>query len=377
VKTLIALLIALISCCVVQSAEVKIPEVVTVEPEIDKAAIARPKNKPDMKKTLASLKEVNGLYIMTFYGDYTPLVDHFHERLLMSAVVGTIVKRQYCSLFSYYGDHENPLFGRNFDNVDTHLLACYYFPENGYASIAFTPMKDLGIDGKRKLNMDSSFQKMKLANCPCLSIEGMNEKGLCLALASVEAVKYKPEKDKESRWLIRLIREILDHAGNVDEAVQIARSYNVFDNGLNVLSHHILVADPEGRSVVLEHDGHELRVIPMKGAWQAATNWKLINVPAERTRKNCARFRIATDILKNSGDSMSWIGGMNLLDKVAQRNVEYVIGGNKINVNTEWSAIFNMKKREVYICLDMNYDKVFKLVLRDREYYYSSDCLSN
>ena len=351
------------------AAEINDPEIVSIEPEIDGAAIAEPKNKPDLKKTLASLKEVDGLYVMTFYGDYTRMVDYFHERVLMSAVVGTIVKRQYCSLFSYFGDRENPLFGRNFDNVDTHLLVCYYFPENGYASIAFTPMKELGVGGKTKLNMDSSFQKMKLANCPCMSIEGMNEKGLCLALASIEPVKYEPEENKESRWLIRLMREILDHAANVDEAARIARSYNVFDNGLNLLSHHILVADQEGRSAVLEHDGVEMRVIPMDGAWQAATNRKLFDVSAERTRKNCARFRTATDILKTSGDSMSWKGGMSLLDRVAQHDVDYVIRGEKITVNTEWSAIFNMKKREVYISLDMNYDKVFKLVLRDRDDY--------
>lgn len=368
-KTAITLLIALVSCCLVHSAEVNDLEIITVEPAIDGAAIAEPQGNPDLKKTLASLKEVDGLYVMTFYGDYTQMVNHFHERMLMSAVVGTIVKRRYCSLFSYFGDRENPLFGRNFDNVDTHLLVCYYFPENGYASIAFTPMKDLGVDGNTKLNMDSSFQKMKLANCPCMSIEGMNEKGVCLALASIESVEYEPEENKKSKWLITLMREILDQAANVDEAVRIARSYNVFDNGLNVLSHHILVADPGGRSAVLEHDGRTMRVIPMEGDWQAATNWKLFDVPVERTRKNCARFRTATDILKTAGDSMTWKEGLNLLDRVAQHDVEYVIRGEKITVNTEWSAVFNMKKREVYISLDMNYDKVFKLALRDREDY--------
>jgi len=366
VKTLIALLFAFVSCCALHAAEVNDPEVITVEPEIDGVAIAEPKHKPDLKKTLASLKEVDGLYVMTFYGDYTQQVKNFHERMLMNAMIGTIVRRHYCSLFSYFGDRQNPLFGRNFDNVDTHLLACYYFPENGYASIGFTPMKDLGVDGKTKLNMDSSFQKMKLANCACFTIEGMNEKGVCVALASIEPVEYEPEENKESMWLIHLMRQILDHAASADDAVRIARSYNVFDNGLGVLSHHILVADPAG-SAVLEHDGTEMRVIPKQGAWQAATNWKLCDVPMERTRKNCARFRTATDILKTSGESMTWKGGMNILDKVAQRSVKYVIGGEKITVNTEWSAVFNMKKREVYISLDMDYDKVFKLSLRDRE----------
>ena len=65
------------------------------------------------------------------------------------------------------------------------------------------------------------------------------------------------------------MREILDEAGNVDEAVAAPQPYNVAWEGGPPL--HYLVADP--LRAVVEFTAGEIVVLPNAGPWHAATNF--------------------------------------------------------------------------------------------------------
>jgi hypothetical protein len=212
-------------------------EVIDVEPVIDSAALARSKGDTiDFESILGSFQAAGDLYTMTYHGDFDKMVEMHQGQIMMmlEAREQRAHDSLHCSMFSYYDDEGGALFGRNFDNVTDRsgdLLVGYFFPDEGYASIAFVPLMEFGFTPEEPFESGDTRNVRMLLNGPVVSIEGMNEKGVAVALASIDRRKVEQLDCRSPRYLILLIREILDHAADVDEAVAIASKYNVFDNG--------------------------------------------------------------------------------------------------------------------------------------------------
>ena len=178
----------------------------------------------------------------------------------------------------------------------------------------------------------------------------MNECGVAVALAALRGAKTYVDKKRKSIFITCLVREILDHAKNIDEAVEICKKYNVFDNGESTVSHHLLISDPSGKSVITEYNGGEWKVMPNKKPWQVVTNSPLYDEPEQKRIKTCKRYKKASDLLKKTNGDVDWRAGMNILKSVSMRG-------------TQWSTICDMKSKEIYISLYRNYDDIKKVVI--------------
>ncbi|MBC8485250.1 MAG: linear amide C-N hydrolase, partial [Bacteroidetes bacterium] len=204
----------------------------------------------DTLATINSFYEIGDFYCMDYSGDYSEILDWLDDQLSKKTL------EQFdpfeCSLFSANGDAGNQLLGRNFDNSDNDVLLTRYSPPDANASMAFTRMTDLGFAVGTNYDLLTFNQKLPLLFAAYFVPDGINEQGLSAGLASVDPVTYTVDPTKDTIFITRLIREILDHANTVDEALEIANSYNVFDNNVHTISHHLLVGTPTGESIVLE-----------------------------------------------------------------------------------------------------------------------------
>ena len=312
-----------------------------------------------VSRTLTSLIKLNDcLYEMTFYGDFSDIVENQNQQYInyYDSNTSQSVSHDFnCSVFSIMGDLNNCLFGRSFDNPEGWrciTMLCRFQPPDGYASLVPTRTMELGYDVGTDLTALSLTQREGLLTAPFFSPDGINEHGLVVALADIQSRNFTPDPRKHSIYKTYLIREILDHARTAYEAYEIARQYNCYDYGLNVFSTHALVADPSGQSAVLELADGEMRAIYNTESWQVATNSPLYNVSLTQARLQCSRFRHIYDRLASAQGILTWQQGMNLLEDVGY-------------TYTQWSIMYNMTDRSLELALDFDFSEYYHFEFND------------
>jgi uncharacterized protein YceK len=173
-------------------------------------------------RTLKTLEKVDDypLYTMTYYGDYR---DRLSSELNRRDVAWG------CSLFAALGDEHNMLYGRNFDWEHSPALLLFTNEPGAMASVSMVDIAYLGFRGaKADAIMDLPLSEIEaLLDAPFLPFDGMNEIGLSIGMAAVPAGDMQLDPEKETVGSLGVIREILDYASYVDDALEILRTYNV------------------------------------------------------------------------------------------------------------------------------------------------------
>jgi len=310
-------------------------------------------SEPDEIKTLKSLQKIDDLYMITYYGDYEKRLDDMNRKIQREGFGSDSLTGNEaftCSMFAALGDPENMLYGRNFDNPDCGVLVGYYHPADGYASIGFSRINDLGFEKDEDPTELPIEGRQLLLNSVFFTPDGMNECGLAVALAAMQRIKINVDENKKSIFITCLVREILDHAKDIAEAVALCRKYNIFDSRESIVSHHLLISDPSGKSVIVEYNEGEWKVMPNKKPWQVITNSPLFNVPEAKRKSTCWRYKKACDLLENINGEVDWKVGMDILKSVSVKG-------------TQWSTICDMKNKEIYISLYRDYENIKKVIL--------------
>ncbi len=366
-KLIAVLAICLLNTCTTDNYTIIIDSKHIVQPSI----YHRKDKTPDFQAMLTSFQEIGNLFAMTFHGDFDELISYHHHQIMahFRTQDSLIQNKRHCSLFTYFDEAGRMYLGRNFDNRNTDVLIGLFIPDSGYASIGFIPLIELRFDTRNPFDPTADEHRRLLLHSAAVTVDGMNEKGVTVSVASVSRQSVAPDSTKPYRYLLHLKRNILDHAHDVESAIDIAAGYNVFDNAKHIIEHHLLVADPSGASVVLEWHEGKMQVIRDETNWQIATNTKILNTPAKQLRKSCNRYNSIYKCLSNVPDTLSWQLGMDALASSAQQNQTYYFASGPLKVNTKWSAIFDLSERIVYISLDRQYDTVYKFQLHNKEFY--------
>jgi metal-dependent hydrolase (beta-lactamase superfamily II) len=292
--------------------------------------------------TLTSLERVDDypLYTMHYYGDYS------HRR---AAIGGGRARLTFstpdwaCSLFAALGDADNMLYGRNFDWEYSPALLLFTDPTDGYASVSMVDIEYLvGADVAGRLT-DLPFEERRaLLDAPLWPFDGMNEHGLVIGMAAVPPGHVSPDPNKETIGSLGIIREVLDHASDTDEAVAILQSYNIDMGGGPPL--HYLVADPAGRSVLVEFYQGETVLIPNPDnePWHQATNFLRSSV-GESATGECWRYDRISERLVEVEGRLTVSGAMDLLAEVSQEG-------------TQWSIVYGLSTGDVTVTMGQKYD---------------------
>jgi hypothetical protein len=249
-----------------------------------------------------------------------------------------------CSLFTAPGIAEAGLYGRNFDWEHSPAVILFTDPPEGYASVSMVDIAYLGFAGNKAGSLtDLHLEERKgLLSAPFIPFDGMNEYGLTVGMAAVPDSRMPYDSGKQTIGSLGVIRELLDHARDVDEAVALLQSYNInMEGGPTV---HYLIAEAAGRSALVEFDAGEMVVIPNKNAWHLATN-HLRNAGDETGQSGCWRYDTMYQRLSETGGRLSTQDALDLLAEVSQEG-------------TQWSVVYGLRTGEVNVVMGRKYAAV-------------------
>jgi len=275
-----------------------------------------PVSNSDTSRTLQSLVKVqgtggllqDGLYLMTHFGDREDIFQEENQHSIDHPWRDDTWR--YCSIFSTSAEN-SVIMGRNWDNQNVgSIIVSLYHPPKGYSSVSFARAIDMGFS----LNMDlvklnSSELGNRLLLAPFYATDGINERGLAVAVAGVEQTTHKPKDGEQLVFVTFLVRKILDHARNIEEAVSLAETFVPFDLDKNSLNTHFLIADSSGRSVILEYSQDQWRTIYGDSSRQVLTNNPIYNVPDAKLRDQCRRYRGISETLEKTREPVDWKAG--------------------------------------------------------------------
>jgi hypothetical protein len=304
---------------------------------------ATPATASPVERTLASLEKVDDhpLYVMHYEGAYTS----GDEDIERDTSFGVSLPSWACSLFAALGDADAMVYGRNFDWEHSPAVLLFTAPPDGYASVSLVDIAFLGFTAAeaRDLTKLSLDERRPLLDAPYLPFDGMNEYGLTIGMAAIPDSPMPHDPAKETIGSLGIIREMLDHARTVDEAIAVMEGYNVNMSGGPAI--HYLIADATGKAALVEFYEGEMIVIPNDRAWHQATNFLLSAVAGGATEGHCWRYdKIAARLLPAEG-RLSTVDALTLLSDVSQSS-------------TQWSVVYGMSTGEINIAMGHAYDTV-------------------
>ncbi len=318
-------------------------------------------------RTAASVEKLeDGLYSMEYQGDY-----HFDGFLEAGGASSDLAVADYviqdiayglvdlhlqgygfgCSTISASDGTGGSLFGRNFDWGYCYAMIVQTAPPEGYASISTVNMDFLNI------GLDSFPEEMRMrilsAAAPYAPMDGMNEKGLCVAVLMIEdRPAFSQDMGKPDLTTTTAVRLLLDQAASVDEAVELLSQYDLHASaGMMV---HFAIADAAGRSVVVEYIDNEMNVVET----DIATNFYLTEGEKYEigTEESHIRYEILTALLRGQ-KAFTMEDIRDALNSVSKHNF------NSPFASTEWSIVYNQQTGEILYYHRENYDTGYSFQL--------------
>jgi len=314
-------------------------------------------------RSLASIKKVDdyGMFQMTYYGDYG-----FDDFLKVGAksdeelnsVVDTLIFKDMndiearintiggeCTAFTARNAAGDVIYGRNYDfQVYSPPMQLTTRPSNGYASISTSSLMYLEY-GVNNLPSGLNTQSIATLATPYISADGVNEKGVAIALLSVAEAKPSFDENKITLNTTTAIRLVLDKAASADEAVELLSQYNMFFS-FDIYCHYF-IADASGRSLIVEYWDNDLRVTET----HIASNFIAYNDLRISQGNAIERYDKVDEVIESNSGILSRAQTIDLLVDIGWKSPEF---GN----GTQWSAIFNLSTLEGTIFADSNTDNL-------------------
>ena len=285
-----------------------------------------------------------------------------------------------CASFTAQTPEGDKLFGRNYDFNETNVCIVKTDGGNGrHATISSVDLQFLGLN--RFKDVEGLIERITCLAAPYAPLDGINDAGVSCGVymsyqGSVRTVPTSQDTDRPDLTSTTLLRMILDYADNIEEAIEIAKSYDLHDSGNS--SYHYMVADASGRSAILEwvnltdrydNDGakRELLVIYNDGDeavgpleanadFQCVTNFIIApgyyDGAPSKPRKGYDRYAKLYHVLgQTDGIVKDEQAAMDLLGVIGRRTWSNDDG----NGCTVHSAVYNMTDRTVLWVSNENY----------------------
>ncbi len=301
----------------------------------------------DQAATLRSLELVDDypLYTMRYVGPYSSqasAASNSSMAALQPSAQGSCHAAWGCSLFAALDDENNRLLGRNFDWDFSPAVLLFTKPQDGYASVSMVDIAYLGFEGERSKHLkDLSLEERKaLLDAPLLPFDGMNERGLAVGMAAVEPGNMPSDPAKKTVGELGMIREILDHAATVEEAITLLGSYNIDMGDVPI---HYLIASASGQSALVEFYESKMVVFRNESAWQGATNFLMASTNGH-PQGECPRYDRISQRLDELHGRISAGDAVRLLGDVSQDT-------------TQWSIVYHMSSGDIDVVMGHNYSE--------------------
>jgi len=251
-----------------------------------------------------------------------------------------------CSLFAAVGDSRRPVFGRNFDWEYSPLLVLFLEPEGGHRSIVSIDIAYLVDEANiERLDECEAEALLPLLSAPFVTFDGMNERGLAIGMAAVDyECGYPSDPDKRDVGDMKLMREVLEAAATVDEAIAFLETVNpVSQGGPNM---HYLIADRTPGAALIEYHAGEMYVFRSEAEtpWQLGTNFPVVLADGNPVG-SCWRYDLIERTLREQGGSLLADEAADLLQAVS-------------TPMTRWSIVYDLTARETQLVIERGWDDV-------------------
>jgi hypothetical protein len=300
-------------------------------------------------RTLATLEKVDDfpLYVMRYKGTY--LFDFFAEEGIEWGPYQEIyraVNPDACTSFAAPNPDGMAVFGRNFDWSHRSSLVLFTDPPKGYASVSMVDLYYLGLEKMQDIPWSKRFV---LLATPYAAIDGMNECGVAIAQNAVPNRNTPKDPNKPTLLNSQIVRLVLDHAQDVNEALTLIQQYNVEFVGTPV---HFHIADASGSSAIVEYVDAGVSIVRSDRPWQVSTNFLL----SEGIWPDCRRYNTVRETLGQTQGCLSPAAAMDLLKAVAQDS-------------TVWSVVYDLGSGSADVAMGQDCDDVhaFQLPMQNRQ----------
>ncbi len=274
-----------------------------------------------------------------------------------------------CSALAGKSPTGGALFGRNYDWADCDAMLVHVVPKDGYESVSTCCLDFLGFGEGWKPDGSMADKFMALA-AVYVPLDGMNEKGLCVADLMVEPGEViHQDTDKPDLTTTSALRLLLDRAATVDEAVALLERYDM--NFSIDSAHHFAIADASGRSVAVEWIADEMIVTETP----VVTNHYLAG-DAEPAPEDLPRplrpSRIRCELLRgfhrDGGGVMEQDELRTMMSSVASSNFNDYRDDGEIR-RTQWTLVCDQEALTAQFYRHENWETPFSLALGDGQWF--------
>ena len=315
--------------------------------------------------TMASVKQLGeGMYTVNYRHDYQldkalelgidderSLLKFICDEMYFGYQVDSNIEKYACSAFVTKTPDEKYLGGRSFGLGGTDTLCVYTHPSDGYASISTVSTDMLNVGANNAYPTTSLEGRAALLAAPYIAVDGMNEKGLFTALLDLSMGETHMETGNRDLTVTMAVRLLIDRAATVDEAIELLRNYDIHTG--HGWTQHLFVGDASGDGAVIEWHKGQMKVVKSP----ICTNFRLSSKLAQDDPTGmCERFDILHDTLEKHPENTP-DDAMDMLEAVKQ---EY-----DNNIHTEWSIVYHLTDFSMDISVDMDFDNVYHLDIKD------------
>lgn len=322
-------------------------------------------------RTLLSVKEKGdtGIYEVNYAADYkldellqsggASTEEELVQYIIKTMLKGLPIEVPYeipnlaCSTFYAQTPENGYIFGRNLDNQTTDLAVVRTSPKGAYSSVSVVNLSFLGYNETFTPNkLQNRINTLATAFFP---LDGVNEMGLAVGVLQLQAPATAQQSDKPDVGTTLAIRAMLDKCADVDEALALLRSVDMFAAAKGC--YHFQIADAKGNSVVVSYVNNEIVVTEKENGFIAATNFYLHEVPFEYEKQGLDRYEILEKKLTETNSVLTAQEGMNLLEAARITGTDPDEKGRVYS--TQWSSIYDLTNPSLSLCSDMDYDNMY------------------
>ena len=154
-----------------------------------------------------------------------------------------------CTAFTMTGADGSVRMGRNYDfKNNTSAMLVYCTPKDGYKSVAFAALDNISANAPE----ENIKKKLETLTTPFICLDGMNEKGVSIAVLTLDSEPTHQNSGKPTISTTLAIRLVLDRAATTEEAVNLLRDYDMFASSGR--DYHFYITDASGDGRVIEYD---------------------------------------------------------------------------------------------------------------------------
>lgn len=266
-----------------------------------------------------------------------------------------------CTAFHLKDDSNGHYFmGRNYDNgTNTSAMVVQCKPQNGYKSVAFAALSNLGVlekDGDCRLTEEK--HKNMIAS-PFVCLDGINEKGVSIAVlvngdnehsnppCKEKGVQptHQTYKNGLSIFTTLAIRLVLDHAESTAHAIKLLEGYNMVATG--IFDYHFYINDENGDGRVVEYDCNDLNRSDVVSLTDIVTNFfiKYIDQVEFGVSSRYGHGKDRYDKVQAVLDKYKGKHSMSIVYKALMEASQKAT--EQKPSNTQWSIMFNNTTRRI------------------------------